>query len=318
MRILFTGEEGNLAMGCAKALREAGVSVVTIPARLTKVQTKYHPWPELCLDKHMIACAIHETQANVVVHTAALVNTDKCQADPREAIDVNLWKTHCVLDACRDTKAHLLYFSTTATYDPKAQRPFTEETEQKPPTLYGITKLAGEHLVCGQKAVPWMVVRPCFVFGHPPRDHSSQICKIAVHQALLESIIPERAGPTRRVTLSPNYRKDYMPLQDFAEAVVSMLIRGRWGEVYNVSIENSRPMREYFNALRKAFGVPDLDMEWVPQDDYMGDHVVSSAKLRRDTGWKPKIDPIHAVHVLASEARAYVKLCERGDLPLLY
>jgi dTDP-glucose 4,6-dehydratase len=318
MRVIFTGEEGNLATGCATALREAGVVVPSVNPRLKSVQTRYHPWPELSLDKQAVAAAIRETEADVVVHTAALVNTDKCQADPREAINVNLWRTHCVLEACGETGARLLYFSTTATYDPRADRPFVESTEQRPPTLYGITKLAGEHLVCGQKIVPWMVVRPCFVFGHPPRDHSSQICKMAVHQALLESDKPERAGLTREVTLNPKCHKDYMPLQDFAEAVVAMLTKGRWGEIYNVAAEADRPMGEYFDTLRDEFGLAALDMEWLAHEDYMQDHVVSSDKLRRDTGWKPKIDPIKAVRRLAAEARDYVRACDRGYTPLLY
>lgn len=317
-RILFTGEEGNLAQGLIRELESAGetIEIVQPHAKHKAPQTKYHPWPELILNN--IAPVIRETKADVVVHTAAIVNTDKCDNDPKNAIEVNLLLTQRVLKACEETGAKLVYYSTTATFDPSAPRPFSEITNQRPPTLYGITKLAGEHLVCGQTKVPWIVIRPCFVFGHPPRDHSSQICKMAVHQALLQHWT-ERAGPTPRVTLDPENLKDYMTTEDFSKAVAHVIYGvHNWGQIFNISNGEPVKMGAFFEVLREALQVPRLDMIWEPEADYMGHHIVSNAKVTTLTEWRPSIKPFDGVRALAKEAVQYVQDCKSGKAELLY
>jgi nucleoside-diphosphate-sugar epimerase len=317
-RILFTGEEGNLAQGLIRELEHIPeFEICESHPRLKKIHTKYHPWPELDLASGTMIDAIRETSAEIIVHIAAIVNTDKCDNDPKMAIDANLLGTQQVLQACQETGVKLIYYSTTATYDPAAPRPFTEISNQRPPTLYGITKLAGEHLVCGQSKVPWIVIRPCFVFGHPPRDHSSQICKIAVHQSLLKHW-PEKAGPIPHVTLDPENLKDYMTTKDFCRGVASVMQGDHWGQIFNISNGEPIKMGQFFEVLREALGTDKLDMVWEPEADYMGHHIVSNSKITALTDWKPSDDPLDGVRKLAGDTEEYVKRCKEGKAELLY
>lgn len=319
MKILFTGEQGQLARTIMARLGSEYVVKVD-DAHKTRV-SKHHPWLELNVTDPIALCnAFTDEKPDVVVHSAAVVNTDKCAADPARSVAVNLMGTQNVLDACRHFGAKMLYFSTTATYDPapNMQRPFTEFSPQRAPTMYGITKYAGEMLVTGQRKVPYMVVRPCFIYGDPPFDHSSQLCRVAVHEALRQ-LWPQEAGPAPAVTLDPNALKDYMRVEDFAVAVCQILELDSWkGEVFNVSAMKPRPMGQYFDMLRRAMRISHLDMTWRPEADYMGDHTVDSSRLRACTGWRSEICMEDGIQMLALAAMKYVRDCKSGRNTLLY
>lgn len=327
MKIFITGEAGQLARRLNESLTAAGHTIVDSQRAASgndqwrKVVSGHHPWPEMDVrDYNEVLQAFRDQKPDIVIHSAAVVNTDKCSHNPKTAIDVNLLGTHNVLQACRKTGAKLVYFSTTATYDPhpSTPRPFKETTPQRPPTLYGITKFAGELLVTGQQEVPWMVIRPCFVYGDPPYDHSSQLCRLAVHTAL-QQLWPEKAGPTLKVTLNPDSLKDYMRVEDFSAAVTKLLTLSRFPdcEIFNVSGSDPRPMGDYFRQLAHLFQ-QDLDMKWDPDADYMRDHLVDSRKLRFMTGWAPRIHWADGIVKLQDAAIHYVQTCFNDKTEPLY
>lgn len=321
-RILFTGEAGQLAVKITEALQgSADVEVIQDVSAWQTHPSGHHGWPEVDIrNGETVEAAIAHLQPDIVIHSAAVVNTDKCIYNPQNSINVNLLGTHNVLQACGKHNAKLVYFSTTATYNPAPhiRRPYSESTLQRPPTLYGITKYAGELLVTGQHLVPWVVVRPCFVYGNPPLDHSSQLCRVAVHQ-VLKSLGHPDVGPTPLVTLDPKSVKDYMRVEDFAQAVAELLsLETPWGHYFNIAGESPREMGEYFRVLEEELKLGPLDMQWKPGADYMGDHRVNASFLKACTGWKPKIPWRTGVAMTAAAAKEYVNDVNRGVKPLLY
>jgi nucleoside-diphosphate-sugar epimerase len=317
MRISCTGEAGQIAQAIfAAAERESWATLAHFGEARARVVSSHHDRPEVDVASGDVVEAIREARPDVVVHCAAITGTDKCDEYAERAISANLLGTQRVLDGCAAVGAKLIYLSTTATYDPMSYRPYVEGSGQRPSTLYGITKYAGELLVRGQRRVPWTVIRPCFLYGDPPLDHASQLCRIAVHEAL-RRLWPERAGETPVTLLDPRIAKDYMRVEDFARAVVAVLVKGGEldGKIFNVAGGEPRPVGHYFSALGKALGW-ELDMAWEPGSDYLGEHVVDSGKIRSLTGWEPKVGFDEGIAWLAERAKAYVVSCrERGIDP---
>jgi nucleoside-diphosphate-sugar epimerase len=318
-RVLFTGEKGSIARACTQYIRERKdheLEVVEIQGAVHH-PSLHHPWAENDVTTAIGINGIVEAKPDIVVHSAAVVNTDKCMSSPKKCIDANLLGTHNVIEACKQIKATLIYISTTATYSPMAKRPYHEFTEQRPPTLYGITKYAGELLVVGQHDVSWVVVRPCFVFGLPPYDHSSQLVRVAMH-SLLKHYWPEKAGPKPMVTLDPESWKDYMWIEDFASAMFEILKRPMYGDYFNVSYMGALPVQEYFNTMQNFIpGIP-LDYGFIPEADYMGNHEVSSERLRTVYDWKPRHHPLDKLKIMTWFATEYIRECKEGKQELLY
>jgi nucleoside-diphosphate-sugar epimerase len=323
-RVLLTGEGGMLATQIALAMESRGAQYeeVRVGAHVPrKSLAKVHRRAEVDICDRGYPAAVWELKPDIIVHCAALVNTDKCDEEPERCLEANLLGTVRVLEAARRSGAKLVYISTTASYDyrPHVPRPFGEGSPQRPPTLYGITKLAGEMLVTGQQQVPWLVIRPCFIFGDPPWDFSSAMTRVAVHSAL-KAWWPEKAGDTPRVTLDPENHKDYMRVEDFAMGAVAAIEAGVWSDheaIYNITGERARRTQLFYDALQDALGCP-LDVEWVPEADYMGHHVVSASRLRMRTAWEPVHSVIGGAKLLARATADYVARCRAGEEELLY
>jgi UDP-glucose 4-epimerase len=89
--------------------------------------------------------------ADAVVHMAALSDLDVCNEDPEEAVSVNIYGTHKVLEAAeRNGVRRLIFCSSAAIYGVPSSLPVTEKHALHPLNLYGVTKLAGEKLIDAQ------------------------------------------------------------------------------------------------------------------------------------------------------------------------
>ena len=80
-----------------------------------------------------------------------------------------------------------------------------------------------------------------------------------------------------------------MHVEDFCDAVALACHKGLWGNDFNVSAEEPTPTWKIIEKMSKVCG-HDLDyyLNWHPETDYLGNHVLSSEKFRNVTGWAPK------------------------------
>ena len=103
---------------------------------------------------------------DTIVHLAGLV------AAPRDSdyVAVNVDATRAVALAARTANARLVHVSSLAAAGPApASHPRGEDDPERPITMYGITKLAGERAVTGMAGLRWTVLRPGVVYGNGDR-----------------------------------------------------------------------------------------------------------------------------------------------------
>ncbi|MFM8304717.1 MAG: SDR family oxidoreductase, partial [Actinomycetota bacterium] len=132
MRVLLTGAGGQvgraLADACAgdelMALDRSGLDVTDRAATLAAVAT---------------------LRPDAVIHSAAWTAVDACEGDPARAFAVNALGTRHVAEAAREVGAHLTYLSTDYVFDGTLDRPYHEWDTPNPQSVYGRSKLAGEH-----------------------------------------------------------------------------------------------------------------------------------------------------------------------------
>jgi dTDP-4-dehydrorhamnose reductase len=106
-----------------------------------------------------VAEYVMNTAPRIILHAAAVTNNREIEADPAEALDVNIIGTANIARACLGTNIRLVYVSTDYVY--KGDRgKYAETDELLPSNLYAWTKLAGEAAV---KAVPnHLIIRTSF------------------------------------------------------------------------------------------------------------------------------------------------------------
>lgn len=113
-----------------------------------------------------IASALDGIGADVIINCAAYNFVDKAESDPDAAIRVNGWAVAEMAKWCQANRRYLVHFSTDYVYGLDAERknPYVESDLPGPVSQYGVSKLAGEHLIRAYCDQHW-IIRTCGLYG---------------------------------------------------------------------------------------------------------------------------------------------------------
>ena len=285
MKFYITGNSGFIAKNLRIVLETRGHTVIDdIELFVGHERLLYPRTGEACVHRNhenLWASLFTEHKVDVVVHNAAVVGTDVVALDPQESVLTNVHGTYNIVRAANKAGVGVCYLGTTVIYDtPNYQDDvITENSVKNPLTYYGVQKLGGEQIVTSM-AKKWSVVRPLFAFGGLG-DMNSLIAKTLFAGFTGKSSID--------MFLDPNKVKDYLHVTDFCKAVERVCTDG-WGEDWNVAAETPMPAGQIVTAMSDVMKM-DLDslVKWHPQTDYLGNHRLSSDKIRAKLGWKPEL-----------------------------
>jgi len=285
VRAYITGGQGFIAKNLRVVLESRGHTVVDDAELFVGHERRLVPRTgEACVhrnDEYLWSSLFTDHKIDVVVHNAAVVGTDVVALNPAESVLSNVHGTYNIVRAANKAGIGVCYLGTTVIYDtPNYQDDLiTEKSVKNPLTYYGVQKLGGEQIVTGM-AKKWTVVRPLFAFGGLG-DMNSLIAKTLY------------AGFTGKnsidMFLDPYKVKDYLHVTDFCKAVEMACVSG-WGEDWNVAAETPMPAGQIITTMSDIM-LSDLDslVKWHPQTDYLGNHRLSSEKIRTRLGWKPEL-----------------------------
>ncbi len=145
MKIYITGIIGMLGYGIYQYLKDReevdGFDIISVDIP----GMSYHKIS--LFDMDAIERELVIGKADIVIHTAALVNVDECEENPDAAKKLNTEVTRQLAEVCEKHKIKMVYISTDAVFDGNLLKLYTEEDETKPVNVYGKTKLEGEKFV---------------------------------------------------------------------------------------------------------------------------------------------------------------------------
>jgi dTDP-4-dehydrorhamnose reductase len=105
---------------------------------------------------------------DVVVHTAAQTDVDRCETERDHARRINVEGTANIADACSKVGAKLILVSTDYVFDGKKGN-YVETDEPNPISYYGLTKLEAERIVAST-ASNSLIIRTSVLYGwHPTK-----------------------------------------------------------------------------------------------------------------------------------------------------
>lgn len=160
--VSITGATGFIGLRCVDEFLRAGWSVCAVvrPGSAKPLPVAATRREAALQDRDALARAFDG--ADVVVHAAGLVRAPR-SSDFRA---INVEGTRQVVEAANAAGTRLVYISSQAAYGPgTAERPSHEDDPPKPVNAYGVSKLAAEAEVSSAARVPWVILRPCAVYG---------------------------------------------------------------------------------------------------------------------------------------------------------
>jgi len=228
--------------------------------------------------------------ANAVVHFAAESHVDRSILGPEIFVDTNVKGTLTLLEACRAELAEhprpfrLVHVSTDEVYgtlgpdDPA----FTEETPLRPNSPYSASKAGSDLLVRAYMEtfqLPALVTRCSNNYG--PYQFPEKLIPLMITRALADQPLPVY-GDGMNV-------RDWLHVEDHAEAIWRVLVSGAPGAVYNIGGECEVPNLEIVKGILAALGKPQSLIQFVtdrPGHDRR--YAMDITTIKRDLGWRPR------------------------------
>jgi dTDP-4-dehydrorhamnose reductase len=115
-------------------------------------------------DDDAVAAAMTAIAPTVVYNCAAYHNVDVCEDTEDRAFAVNARAVKRLAERCAAHGARLVHVSTNYVFDGTGETPWTEEDLPRPRSIYGLSKLAGEHAALAY-APDVLVVRTGGLYG---------------------------------------------------------------------------------------------------------------------------------------------------------
>jgi dTDP-4-dehydrorhamnose reductase len=190
MKILLTGASGQLGRALHRALAAHDVHA------LHRATALRHAMPEIAA-----------SPPDVVIHAAALTNTQRCEANSYEAFQVNGKAVGRIAELARDCGARLIAIGTNEVFEGQRSEPLAEEAPTGAVNAYGASKLLGERLAIDTLPERSFIVRTAWLYGDTPDNFVAKVLAAARGGEPLRFVTDEIATPTSADDLADAIRR---------------------------------------------------------------------------------------------------------------
>jgi dTDP-4-dehydrorhamnose reductase len=146
-------------------------------------------------DADAVRRRLEDERPDAVVHCAAYTDVDGAEGDLRAAMAGNAEHPRTVAGAAEAVGATMVYPSSDYVFDGHKGGPYVESDTARPQSVYGQSKLAGEHEVAG--ASPrHLVVRSSWLFGAGGRNFVDTMLGLATEHGEVAVVSDQVGCPT--------------------------------------------------------------------------------------------------------------------------
>lgn len=249
---------------------------------------------------------------DAVMHLAAESHVDRSIDSPEVFIDTNVkgtfsmleasrrwWKTLQNTDRTRAANFRFLHISTDEVFGDLADSQageksyFHEKSPYAPSSPYSASKAASDHLVCAWHrtyGLPTLITNCSNNYG--PRQFPEKLIPVIILNALAGRPLPVY-GKGAQI-------RDWLYVEDHAEALLLALANGKPGETYAIGGNCEKRNLEVVEAVCETLEelAPASRKEAKPYKDLItfvpdrpghdGRYAMDASKIRRELGWRPK------------------------------
>lgn len=317
MKILVSGGAGFIGSNLVRMLiKETEHTILNLdaltyagnPHSLQDIES--HPRYQFAKVNICDAKAIHEIfevfKPDWIMHLAAESHVDRSIDAPCEFIQTNVIGTFNILESARalyeqlvgDEKANFrfLHVSTDEVYGSLGEDGlFSEETSYDPHSPYSASKASSDHLArawADTYGLPVLVTNCSNNYG--PFQFPEKLIPIVILRALRGEKIPVY-GKGINV-------RDWLYVEDHAEALYTVLLNGSVNNTYNIGGCNERKNIDIVHLLCKLLNElqPRKDgKSYEEQITFVADrpghdlrYAIDASKIKDELGWTPKQDHV--------------------------
>ena len=299
-KILVTGGAGFIGSATIAEFQKHGRDIYVIDDLsfgnrdfLTIPDTYFHKLD--ILNEDGLTEVIHKIDPDWIIHLAAIHFIPYCNQHPFKSSNINIQGTINVLSAAKSLKnLEKMFFASTAAVYPICDHAIPETQQTNPLDIYGLSKLAGEHLMNEfhlQTSIPTVVCRFFNAFG--PNETN-------LH--LIPEIQRQVNSGLRTIELGNlEPKRDFIHTYDMARAIFMLLDKFDSGiDVFNLGSGQEYSVidvvKEFENQLGEEITIK-VDQSRVRKVERM--HLLADiSKLKAFMNWEPEISISEGIKTL--------------------
>ena len=312
MKLLITGGAGFIGSAVVRQAIEQGHAVVnldalTYAACLDNVASvadnpKYAFVKADIRDLPVLETVFDEHRPDAVMHLAAESHVDRSIDGPGAFIETNITGTYNMLQAARKyweaqrrpDGFRFHHISTDEVFgslpaDPDVQ--FTESTPYDPRSPYSASKAASDHLVrAWHETYGLPVVLSNCSNNYGPYHFPEKLIPVVILNAL--------AGRPLPIYGDGSNIRDWLYVEDHADALLTVLTRGQVGRSYNIGGENERSNLDLVRSICAILDekrplaqgtYADLITFVTDRPGHDARYAINPARMRTELGWRPSV-----------------------------
>ncbi len=220
---------------------------------------------------------------DIIVNFAAESHVDRSIGSPDSFLKTNVFGTHVLLEAARKFDTGFVQISTDEVYGSITEGSFFETSMLSPSSSYSASKAAADLLALSYfttYGVPVLITRSTNNFG--PCQHPEKLIPLFITNAMEDKELPVY-GDGLQV-------RDWIYVLDNCEGILSVIEKGKSGEIYNVGGGNELENLGITQTILDELGKPGSLVRFVkdrPGHDRR--YSLSCAKIA-GIGWQPGYD----------------------------
>ncbi len=312
MKLLVTGGAGFIGSAVVRLAIQRGHAVVNVDALTyaaclenvaTVADSPLYAFERADIrDRAALDAVFAKHKPDAVMHLAAESHVDRSIDGPGDFIETNITGTFNMLEAARKywTEAgkpasfRFHHISTDEVFgslpaDPSIQ--FTEETPYDPRSPYSASKAASDHLVnAWHETYGLPVVLTNCSNNYGPYHFPEKLIPVVILNAL--------AGKPLPIYGDGSNIRDWLYVEDHADALLLVVEKGELGRSYNIGGENERTNLELVQTICGILDEkrPLNEGKYADQITFVTDrpghdarYAIAPGRIQKELGWSPSV-----------------------------
>lgn len=312
MKVIVTGGAGFIGSAVVRMAVASGHTIInvdklTYAGNLESVApVAKHPQysfekADIC-EREAMDAIFRKYQPDGVMHLAAESHVDRSIDGPAAFINTNIMGTYTLLEAARayyqglneaqKSKFRFHHISTDEVFGTLGETGFfTEETPYQPNSPYSASKASSDHLVrAWHHTYKLPVVTTNCSNNYGPYQFPEKLVPLMILNALEGKPLP--------IYGKGDNVRDWLYVDDHAEALLLTLQKGRIGETYNIGGHNEKQNIEVVHTICDVLDQLRPNASIGPRRSllkYVTDrpghdkrYAIDAGKIQKELGWKPK------------------------------
>ncbi len=190
-------------------------------------------------DKSFLEPFLKENKIDTIINCAAYTAVDKAESDQKLADEINHLAVKNLAALAKEQEIKLVHISTDYVFDGKNYKPYKEDDQTNPNSIYGKTKLDGEKAI--QEIAPKnsIIIRTSWVYSSYGNNFVKTMLKLGKTKDRL-TVINDQVG-------TPTYARD------LAQAILNIIpqIYNNKPEIYHYSNEGVLSWYDFAKEIMK-------------------------------------------------------------------